>query len=93
MGRRSRRKQAQRQKGRMGPNHHPSRRRRRKWILGTLFFLVAIGAIVAWQWKSPLWAYKVAPSFTLQASTGQLISLRDYIGKQEVVLIFYMGAG
>ncbi len=93
MGRRSRRKQAQRQKGRMGPNHHPSRRRRRKWILGTLLFLVAIGGIGVWQWKGALWAHKVAPTFTLQASTGQLVSLQDYQGKKEVVLIFYMGAG
>lgn len=93
MGRRSRRKQEQRQKGRIGPDHHPSGRRRKKWILGTLLFLVAIVAIVAWQWKGQLWAYKVAPSFSLEASTGQLVSLRDYVGKKEVVVIFYMGAG
>jgi len=90
MGRSARRKREQREEGRE-PNR--SSRRRRKWITGTLFLLVAIGVIAAWQWKGTLWAYKTAPSFTLQASTGQLISLRDYIGKQEVVLIFYMGAG
>lgn len=30
-----------------------------------------------------------APDFTLEASTGGLISLSDYRGKQAVVLYFY----
>ena len=54
---------------------------------------MVIGGILAWQWRAALWAYKTAPSFTLQASNGRLISLSDYRGKQEVVIIFYMGAG
>lgn len=93
MGRSARRKQEQRQKGRMDPNHHPSRWRPKKWIVGTLLAIVAVAGIAAWQWNGTLWAYKKAPSFTLQASNGQLISLSDYRGKQEVVVIFYMGAG
>jgi len=65
----------------------------RKWISRVLFLLLAIGGVAAWQWRGTLWAYKTAPSFTLQASNGRLISLGDYRGKQEVVIIFYMGAG
>lgn len=92
MGRSARRKQEQRQKGRMSPNHHSLRNRRKKWIVRTLLVLVVVGAIAAW-WNGILWGYKQAPSFTLQASNGQLVSLKDYLGKQEVVVIFYMGAG
>ena len=92
MGRSARRKHEQREKDVRRSNDRPLRRRRRKWIVGTLLVLTVIGAGAAW-WNGILWAYKQAPSFTLQASTGQLVSLRDYLGKQEVVIIFYMGAG
>ena len=90
MGRSARRKREGHEKG---TESNRSSKRRRKWITGVLVLLVAIGGIAAWQWKGTLWAYKKAPSFTLQASNGQLISLSDYRGKQEVVVIFYMGAG
>ncbi len=93
MGRSSRRKEEQRQKGGRESNRRPLHRRRRKWIFRTLLAFMVIGGIAAWQWKGSLWAYKKAPSFTMQASTGQLVSLQDYLGKRVVVLIFYMGAG
>jgi peroxiredoxin len=32
----------------------------------------------------------MAPPFTLPAHTGEQISLTDYIGKRDVVLVFYM---
>ena len=92
MGGSARRKHEQRQKGMKGANGRSVRRERRKWIVGTLLVLTVIGTGAAW-WNGILWAYRQAPSFTLQASTGQLVSLRDYLGKQEVVIIFYMGAG
>ena len=92
MGRSGRRKQEERQKGRSDPNRRPLKGRRRKWIGGTLLALL-VAAVAAWYWNGNLWGYKQAPSFALQASTGQLVSLRDYLGKQEVVIIFYMGAG
>lgn len=57
-----------------------------------LAFGIAAG-IAAWQWPGTLWGYKKAPSFTLQASTGRAISLEDFRGKKDVVLIFYMGSG
>ncbi len=65
----------------------------RKWILGAILAVAIAAGVGAWHWRSTIWAYKMAPSFTLQASTGRLVSLQDYQGKQEVVLIFYMGAG
>ena len=90
MGRNARRKnERHRRGGKDLEGGHASR----NWIIGVIGSLLVIVLIAAWQWKSNLWAYKTAPSFTLQASTGQLVSLRDYLGKQEVVIIFYMGAG
>lgn len=90
MGRSGRRKREGRQKG---TESNRSSKRHRKWITRVLLLLLAVGGIAAWQWKGTLWAYKTAPSFSLQASNGQLISLSDYRGKQEVIVIFYMGAG
>jgi len=93
MGHSARRKHEQREKDVRRSNDRPLRRRRRKWIVAAVLSLALIGAVAAWKWNGTLWAYKSAPSFTLQASNGQLVSLRDYLGKQEVVIIFYMGAG
>lgn len=90
MGHGGKRKMERREKG---TKSNRSSKRRRKWISRMLLLLLAIVAVAAWQWRSTLWAYKTAPSFTLQASNGQFISLSDYRGKQEVVIIFYMGAG
>jgi len=78
-------------KGKPGPR--PSRRRR-KWIVGTLVaLLLAGGGIGAWLWNGARAALENAPRFNLLASTGRVISLDDYVGKQEVVLFFYMAAG
>ena len=93
MGRSARRKHEQREKGMKGLNDRPLGRRRRKWIVAAGLSLALTGVVAAWKLNGTLWAYKPAPSFTLQASTGQLVSLHDYLGKQEVVIIFYMGAG
>ena len=90
---RSARRKHEQQKGMKGANDRSVGRRRRKWIVAAFLSLALIGIVAAWKWNGTLWAYKQAPSFTLQASNGQLISLRDYLGKQEVVIIFYMGAG
>lgn len=65
----------------------------RKWMFGAMLALVIAAGIAAWQWSGMLWGYKQAPSFTLQASTGGPVSLEDFRGKNEVVLVFYMGAG
>ncbi len=71
----------------------PNRGTRRRWMTAAILAVGIAAGIAAWQWKNTLWGYKDAPSFTLSSSTGQLVSLRDYRGKKEVVLLFYMGAG
>ena len=66
---------------------------RRKWVTGAILAVGIAAGVAAWQWKDTLWVYKKAPYFTLQASTGRAVSLEDYRGKTEVVLVFYMGFG
>jgi hypothetical protein len=93
MGNNARRKHKQNQKPGRESNRRPLDRSRKNWIFRTLVALAIIGGIAAWQWPGTLWGYKSAPSFTLQSSTGRAVSLVDFRGKKEVVLIFYMGAG
>ncbi len=71
----------------------PNRGSKRKWLTGAILAVGIAAGIAAWQWPGTLWGYKKAPSFFLQSSTGQAVSLEDFRGKKEVVLIFYMGAG
>ena len=92
MGRKAREKLAQREKGR--PELRRSMRGRAKWIVGALLALLVLGSGVAvWQWNGARAALESAPRFNLLASTGRVITLDDFLGKQEVVLLFYMGAG
>jgi len=70
-----------------------NRRTRRKWVTRAILAVGIAAGIAAWQWPQMLWGYKNAPSFTLQSSTGRPVSLEDFRGKKEVVLIFYMGTG
>lgn len=58
-----------------------------------LALLVVAGGIGVWQWLSARATPEAAPPFNLPASTGRRIALADYVGKQAVVLLFYMGAG
>jgi peroxiredoxin len=55
--------------------------------------LIVGGSVGAWQWYQAWVTPEPAPHFNLPASTGKRIALTDYVGKQEVVLLFYMGAG
>ncbi len=89
MTRRSKRK---RERGRAERNSS-NRPTRQKWIAGAILAVGIAAGLAAWQWPDALWGYKKAPSFTLQASIGRAVSLEDFRGKKEVVLIFYMGAG
>lgn len=94
MGQKAREKREPREKGR--PEPRPGmRRRRKKWILGNLVALVLIGGGVgAWIWNGArATPAEPAPRFNLWASSGRAITLDDYVGKREVVLFFFMGAG
>jgi len=53
-----------------------------------------LGGVGAWLWNGArATPPEPAPRFNLWASTGRGITLDDYLGKQEVVLFFFMGAG
>jgi len=74
--------------GAEGAGRRWSRRRRRS--VGLLLTVAALGgALILWAggWLS---SPGLAPPFTLPAHTGEQISLTDYIGKRDVVLVFYM---
>ena len=75
------------------PKLSPSRRRRKKWIVGVVLALMVIGGgLGAWLWNGARATPEPAPRFNLLASTGRVISLDEYVSKQEVVLLFYMVA-
>jgi hypothetical protein len=96
MGRKAKAKMKRGPGGQGGPKPgpHPARRRRPGWIGGILLVLLIVGGSVgAWQWYQAWVTPEPAPHFNLPASTGKWIALTDYVGKQEVVLLFYMGAG
>jgi len=65
----------------------------RSWLAGAILAVGIAAGVVAWQRPGVLWGVKNAPTFTLQSSTGRMVSLEDFRGKRDVVLIFYMGAG
>lgn len=74
--------------GAKGASRRWSRRRRRS--VGLLLALAVLGgAFVLWAggWLS---SSDLAPPFTLPAHTGEQVSLTDYAGKRDVVLVFYM---
>jgi hypothetical protein len=56
------------------------------WLIGSTLFLSAAGQAFA------LKAGDKAPLFELPSTTGDKISLADYVGKKPVVLFFYVGA-
>lgn len=96
MGRRSRARVEKRGKSEPGQSwasFMPRRRWRRRWIGAGIAALVLVAGLGAWQWNAAGAAQEPAPRFNLVGSTGQAYRLDDFLGKQEVVLIFYMGAG
>jgi len=76
------------QPGAKGAGRRWSRRRRRSF--GLLLAVAVLGGVfVLWAggWLS---SPDLAPPFTLPAHTGEQVSLTDYAGKRDVVLVFYM---
>ena len=91
MGRKARMKLERRDRG---GSTGRSRRRRGKWMVGMVLALLVVGGGVgAWVWNGARAAPEPAPKFNLLSSTGPVITIDDFLGKQELVLIFYMGAG
>ena len=71
-----------------------SRGRRSKWIVAMLLAILGVGGgLGTWLWNGAGAASTPAPKFNLWASTGRVITIEDFLGKQDLVLIFYMGAG
>lgn len=91
MGPKARKKLGQRRKG--WPEARPPRRR--KWLVAALLTLLIVGGGAgAWLWNGArATPAEPAPRFNLLASTGRVITLDEFLGKQEIVLLFYMGAG
>lgn len=91
MGRKAREKLQRRMRG--APEPRPAMRWR-KWIVGALMALLVVGGgIGAWQWNGARTTPpEPAPRFNLLSSTGRVISLDEFLGKQQVLLLFYMGA-
>ncbi len=69
--------------------------RRRTWTVAVIILalLVIVGGAGAWLWNGARATSEPAPRFNLLASTGRVITLEEFLGKQEVVLLFYMSAG
>jgi hypothetical protein len=73
---------------------------RRRWLLRLMLVLGVSGAglWLAWEWQSHGGQTNVhadegkpAPAFTLPSHTGDPVALASYLGRQPVVLVFYMG--
>lgn len=73
------------------------RARERRQTSAALFVLALalIASIGAWAVFFKAWTpapSAQAPSFVLRSSSGQTVSLENFLGKQDVVLVFYMVA-
>lgn len=93
MGRKSKARAEKRGKGGPAqPRDGFTRGRRRRWIaVGIAVLLLAASGVGTWQWNKARAAFEPAPRFNLMGSTGKVYTLDDFVDKQEVVLIFYMG--
>ncbi len=74
--------------------------KRTRWLLGLMAALVVSGAwlLSSWEQQSRKGQSNThategnrAPVFTLPSQTGDPVALESYLGRQSVVLVFYMG--
>ena len=78
-----------------------ARRRQRRWrrravrtvIVLAVLAVVVGGAIYLWGPEPAADVGQPAPPFVLPDATGQTVSFSEFLGKQPVVLAFYMFAG
>ncbi len=67
----------------------------RRWIAGISFAAVIVAASIGgWLWLRHGFGTTPpsAPTFSRPASTGNVISLGEFLGKEPLVLLFYMTA-
>jgi hypothetical protein len=72
-----------------------TKERRQAWIVLTVLALAMAASVASWAVFFSAWTPATmgqAPTFTLPSSTGDPVSLADFLGRQDVVLIFYMVA-
>jgi len=78
-----------------------SRSRRWLWLVGLAVIILGVGTLLWAPWGQPdsvppgtviAAEHSVsAPLFTLPSTSGEPVELAAYLGKQPVVLVFYMG--
>lgn len=73
------------------------RRLARRWAWAFAVVVVVAGGIgyLAWTygWGGVAGVGDRAPAFVLEEGEGRTVSLEDYLGRQPVVLVFYMTYG
>jgi cytochrome oxidase Cu insertion factor (SCO1/SenC/PrrC family) len=72
-----------------------AKERRQTSVVLTVLALALTASVASWAVFFSAWTPATigqAPSFTLPSSTGDPVSLADFLGKQDVVLVFYMVA-
>jgi hypothetical protein len=64
----------------------------RSWAVGAVIvvMLVVGTAVLAWVLGRMTSRPDAAPKFSLPSSIGRVVSLDEFVGQHEVVLIFYM---
>lgn len=71
---------------------HPFGSTPRSWAVGAVLVVMLIvgTAALAWVLGRMTSQPEAAPKFSLPSSTGRVVSLDDFVGQQQVVLLFYM---
>jgi ferric-dicitrate binding protein FerR (iron transport regulator) len=82
------------------PARNPRRRRRRlarRWAWAFAVVIVLAGGVgylaSTYGWGGVTGIGERAPAFVLEDGEGRTVSLEDHLGRQPVVLVFYMTYG